>query len=75
MIGYHSTPCCLLCGDRPGTVAANLCQRCARDMAAESRAGLLAADAAAEDARTYKAMAEAIVEGCTPTARGFGGAA
>mgnify|MGYP001611604300 FL=1 len=44
MIGYHSTPCCLLCGDRPGTVAANLCQRCARDMAAESRAGLLAAD-------------------------------
>ena len=75
MIGCHSTPVCLLCGARPGIIAANLCQRCARATAAESHAGLLAADAAAEDARTYKAMAEAIVEGCTPTAQGFGGAA
>ena len=75
MIGYHSTPVCLLCGARPGIIAANLCQHCARDMAAESRAGLLTANAAAKDACTYKAMAEAIVEGCTPTARGFGGAA
>ena len=75
MIGYHSTPVCLLCGARPGIIAANLCQHCARAMAAESHTGPLAADAAAKDACTYKALAEAIVEGCAPTARGLGGSA
>ena len=66
---------CVLCASPVGTTAKHLCDPHARAMAAESHAGLLAADAAAEDARTYKAMAEAIVEGCTPTAQGFGGAA
>ena len=82
MPNHDYTPDCRVCAAggrcdamRQLDIATELNNALAQDAANELRAGLLAADAAAEDARTYKAMAEAIVEGCAPTAQGFGGAA
>ena len=78
---YHYPDPCCLCAEPQGSIARYLCDKCSTALEADSlpltraSAASAAADAAAEDARTYKAMAEAIVEGCTPTAQGFGGAA